>query len=305
MIALFDEFELPAWADALRSDRARVREAGTDAFPRIHHRFRGAQGLWSVSVGLGDRALAERLHASRSRLYALTAPVVPATPVPRDGIAASAVSPGALLRFGGIPVSRAGIELLGTGDDGRLRLVRHVWRPLRPVSIQEYRSVRRACVGWWMTLALTPVVSGALVILGAQPRADELIIIVAFYLMIVAATVGARLSRRLGFLVGAWDARSGQLVPPVYRGRRSWERSDQRDPVAELQRLVSRVGLPPDNEHEVHRLIARGRVGAAVALLVLLADEHDLDFDTDTARALHTVAAQLDLAPEYRALLPE
>jgi hypothetical protein len=229
LIDLLDEYDLSAWSLALASDRARVLAEDPDAYPMLRYRF-SPGGLQTVWIALGDKHLNDVLEALRQRLHDLTA--VEPDPEPDDPLPAlygERVDPeeseprfardfalGHVIVGDGGYLLRSTWGLLEYDEHNKFKLVLRVWRVSEPVSVEEYRSIRRATIGWWISLGGAPVATGFA--LSVVPAAGLPVLMWScLILMVVAAHMIGVLERRSSAVVGIFSRRTGDYVVPQSR----------------------------------------------------------------------------------------
>lgn len=242
LIRMFTEYELPFWVAALTADRARVLAGDEDAYPTIRYRLEHENGLSQVWVAFGDRALNARLDVLRGALSRLTEeePVeigeplplrapqygerVDEKPGPPPVFFARDFVRGALLYNGDGTFLRSTWTMLEYDEHIRFRLVVRVWKHCVPVSVEEYRSIRSACVGWWITLFATPAAVVGAVMAGVTDGELAYIPLFGLLLMTIAAYAVGALERKRSGIVGLWSEKTGQLQRPISRGSRfNWD----------------------------------------------------------------------------------
>jgi hypothetical protein len=243
LIRMFTEYELPFWAAALSADRVRVLAGDEDAYPNIRYRLEHRDGLSKVWVAFGDRDLNTRLDVLRSALSRLTAeePVEVEEPLPQDPpdygerveenpspppvFLARDFVRGALLYNDDGTFFRSTWTILEYDDNLRFRPVVRVWKHCMPVSVEEYRSIRAACIGWWITLFAAPAAAVGMVVAGLADGELAFIPALALLFMIVAAFAAGALERKRSGIVGLWSEKTGQLHRPISRGSRfDWDK---------------------------------------------------------------------------------
>jgi hypothetical protein len=246
LIWMFTEYELPFWAAALAADRLRVLAGDDDAYPIIRYRLNHRDGLSQVWVAFGDRDLNRRLDVLRSSLSELTVeepaeveksePLSPPEygertvddPGPDPVFFARDFVRGTLLDNGDGTFLRSTWTILWYDEHLRFRPVVRVWKHCVPVSVEEYRSIRAACYGWWITLFGTPAAIVGIVLLGVPEGVYGFIAILGFILMTIAAYAASALERKRSGIVGLWSEKTGQLQRPISRGSRV-DRDDRED----------------------------------------------------------------------------
>ena len=242
LIQMFTEYELPFWAAALAADRVRVLAGDEDAYPTIRYRLEHRDGLSQVWVGFGDRDLNARLDVLRSALWQLTAeePVEVEEPPPLnppqygERVEETSGPPpvffardfvrGALLYNGDGTFLRSTWTLLEYDEHIRFRLVVRVWKHCVPVSVEEYRSIRLACIGWWITFFATPAVIVGVITAGIAEDELAFIPLLGLLFMTIAAFAVGALEQKRSAVVGLWSEKTGQLQRPISRGSRfDWD----------------------------------------------------------------------------------
>jgi hypothetical protein len=242
MIRMFTEYELPFWAAALAADRERVLAGDDDAYPTIRYRLEHERGLNQVWVAFGDRDLNTRLDVLRRELTRLTAedaveveePAPLGPPEYGERVDQETGAPpvfhardfvrGALLRDDDGTFYRSTWTLLEYDEHNRFRLVVRVWKRCVPVSVEEYRSVRAACIGWWITFVATPFAVAGAIMAGLVTYEMPIILIVGLILMTVAPYAAGALEAKRSRIVGLWSEKTGLLQRPISRGSRfDWD----------------------------------------------------------------------------------
>jgi hypothetical protein len=246
IIEMFREYELPEWARALESDRMRLLAGDDDVYWILRRRLSVERGLSDVRVGFGDRALNSRLDELRNQLRALIAEqeleperdaetetqfdLAPAEygerierePPPRGVrvIFAADYPRGTLVHDGNGLFARSTWSVLEYDERRRLRPLVRIWRYSEPVSIEEYRSLRRACIGWWITLGAVPALVVGAGVAGLRSDVLSILFVIAGILTPAAAVMVGVMERRRSKVVAVYSEKTGALVVPVSRGSR-------------------------------------------------------------------------------------
>ncbi|WP_181110267.1 MULTISPECIES: hypothetical protein [unclassified Rathayibacter] len=247
LIALLEEYERPQWAVVLRHDRSRLRSGDDGAYDVLRYRLSAPRGLRETTTGLADRRLNERFRVLVDRLEGLLVPDRAAdsdsTPLPPPDFgertertapapvlhSAAAYERGTLLLLGGGRFYRSTWTVLSRDDRDRLRPVLRVWVPCEVVSVEEYRSLQHACLGWWLTLAGIVPAFAAVAVFVAPPPTFGLLYSVCFVLLVAAAVMVGVVERRRSAVAALWSERTGRLVAPISRGVPSRE-AERRPP---------------------------------------------------------------------------
>jgi hypothetical protein len=271
LAAIFHEYERPDWARALDADRMRLLAGADDVYAVLRYRLAGREGLSEVSVGFGDRPLNARLDELRGELRTLIAepePVLTAPTPPHFGeridrepaperaraFIAADYPRGAVIRDADGRFLRSTWSVLEHDRSGRLRPVARVWRHSVPVSTEEYRSIRAACIGWWATMAALPTLVIVAGVGGLQIDHWLLLLFLSALLLPAAAVMVGVTERRRSSVVALYSEKTGELVTPVSRGSQLHMLDDVSDADRALQnetrmlrRIASetRAGRPP------------------------------------------------------------
>ncbi|GAA2231556.1 hypothetical protein N1031_07835 [Herbiconiux moechotypicola] len=250
IIAMMREYELPHWESALTADRRRVLDGDDEVYGVIRYRLSVPRGFADVRVGFGDRALNARLDELRTRLAELVvdhqsvldaarAPkpveVEPREPDPPAfgvrveyepaplrvrKLIASDYPRGTVVNDEDGRLVRSTISVLHHDEAGRLRPWHWIWLPVEPVSVEEYRSLRRTCIGWWVSLAAMPVIAVGTGAAGLRPDIWMIVVILAGIVMTGSAVMVGVMERRRSAVVALYSEKSGALVIPRSRGSR-------------------------------------------------------------------------------------
>ncbi|WP_066043817.1 ribonuclease E inhibitor RraB [Herbiconiux solani] len=247
LVELFREYELPQWARALEADRLRVLAGDEAVYGVLRSRLSARRGLSEVRVGFGDRALNARLDDLRERLRSQVAAQAaeqtpqtqpqtqtdlgPATygerverePAPEHArvIFAGDYPRGTLMLDDAGRFLRSTWSVLEYDRKNRLRPFVRVWRSASPVSVEEYRSLRAACIGWWITLAALPALVVGAGVAGLRLDVWSVLVVIAAVLMPAAAVMVGVTERRRSKVVGLYSEKTGMLATPLSRGSRA------------------------------------------------------------------------------------
>jgi hypothetical protein len=97
-----------------------------------------------------------------------------------------------------------------------------VWKQCDPVSIQQYRRIRRTAIAWWIAFTVAPVAALASALLLPVSMYAAVVLVLAFLALFVIATikVGALEKARSG-IVAVFCEESQEPISPVSRGSRA------------------------------------------------------------------------------------
>ncbi|WP_291052820.1 hypothetical protein [Herbiconiux sp.] len=286
IIAMVREYELPSWERALEHDRRRVIAGEVEVYAVLRYRLDGRYGLSEVRMGFGDRALNARLDGLRIRLRNLLAEAeAEAEPMP---VAEEPVDPGPAqygvrverepaprfvrtLMAADYPVGtirrgedgrlvRSTFSVLDHDGGGRLRLWVRIWSPVEPVSIEEYRSLRAACIGWWITLAAVPAVVVGAGVAGLRSDVWLAVLFAAAILMPAAAVMAGVTERRRSAVVALYSEKTRTWVSPRSRGSRLHRVAPHSTAAARAAHAAADEAAI--DERMLRRLTRRGGTGA-------------------------------------------
>jgi hypothetical protein len=293
LVEMFREYELPQWARALESDRLRVLSGDDEVYRVLRYRLLARGGLAEVRVGFGDRALNARLDELRSELASLIAEPepdsAPASATPPDPTPApygeriereppptgarvffAADYPrGTLVHDDEGNFARSTWSVLDYDGRRRLRPLVRIWKYSLPVSIEEYRSLHRACIGWWITLGAMPALVVGTGIAGLRLDVWSILLVITAVLMPVAAVMVGVTERRRSRVVALYSEKTGMLVSPVSRGSRLHRAGPAATDDRAGERAASDRGAETD-ERMLRRLRGRRTSGATLTWVVFL-----------------------------------